>query len=67
MNILVSQQKKVAKGSKKVKKISITYLLHLADDKMSYFQASLQEFPWLSCPVIDSANFNASLHSVDLK
>ena len=34
---------------------------------MSSFQASLQEFAGLSHPVIDSRNFNASLHSLDLK
>ena len=43
------------------------YLLDLVDDKMSYFQALLQECPGLSHPVIDSANFNASLRSLDLK
>ena len=68
---MVSYQKNVAKGSTKLKKISyilvLRTFLHLVDNKMSYFQASLQEFLGLSHPVIDSANFNTSLHSLDLK
>ena len=34
---------------------------------MSYFQVSLQKFSGLSHPVTNSANFNASLTTLDLK